>query len=225
MHDFWHSGGYEGDQIHIDWVTIPGAKIQDLQHAWRRDYRHEKRPMDVLVVGGLNNVRNESTSKIMERIDEFATTVLAQSEEFHPEAPSTFSFATMFLPPQYARFPGDDSLPIKSFDNKLAMMMDLNEKITQLNNNIFQKTIEVFKSQNGGVAGEKPKTLGLHKYGMRKLTKKYPNGKVVAVRTHRWEHFRETEKEQMLHLNDEQRAKVGRAINNYFINQFVPKRL
>ena len=56
--------------------------------------------MDVLVVGGLNNVRYETTAKIMEGVKEFAATVLAQSPEHHPDTPSTFSFATLFLPPQ-----------------------------------------------------------------------------------------------------------------------------
>lgn len=178
--------------------------------------------MDVLVVGGLNNVRYETTDKIMEGVKEFADTVLAQSQEHHPDTPSTFSFATLFLPPQYTRFLGDEAHLSNYFQNKLDMMMDFNDKIKLFNNTIYQENIDVFKAQNGGVAGEKPKMLGLHKYGIRKLNKKFPSGKVVPLHTHRFEQWRETEREQMLHLNDDQRAKAGRPINNFFKNQFVP---
>ena len=109
------------------------------------------------------------------------------------------------------------------FQNKLDMMMDFNDKIKLFNNTIYQENIDVFKAQNGGVAGEKPKMLGLHKYGIRKLNKKFPSGKVVPAHTHRFEHWREADRDQMLHLNNDQRAKAGRAVNNFFINQFVPK--
>ena len=64
--------------------------------------------MDMLMVGGLNNVRHETTDKSMERVKEFADTVLAQSQEHHPDTPSTFRFATLFLPSKYMRFPGDE---------------------------------------------------------------------------------------------------------------------
>ena len=37
------------------------------------------------------------------------------------------------------------------------------------------------------------------------------------IRKHRWEHWRETERRNMLHLTDERRMKIGKAINDYFI--------
>ena len=172
------------------------------------------------MVGGLNNVRHETTDKI---VKEFADTVLAQSQEHHPDTLSTF--ATLFLPPQYTRFLGDKAHLSNYFQNKLDMMMDFNDKIKLFNNTIYQENIDVFKAQNGSVAGEKPTMLGLHKYGIRKLNKKFPSGKVVPLHTHRFEQWRETEREQMLHLNADQRAKAGRAINNFFINQFVPRKI
>ena len=119
LHEYWRHGNYAGDTVHIDYCTIPGAKIQDLALAWRADYRHEKRPMDVVCVAGLNNIKLESEDRIMERIDSFARTVRIQSENYHPESPSTFTFATMFLPPQFTRFPRNGRHPDKNFQIKL----------------------------------------------------------------------------------------------------------
>ena len=33
------------DTSHVDWLTIPGAKIEDLILAWRLDYSKYTRPM------------------------------------------------------------------------------------------------------------------------------------------------------------------------------------
>ena len=33
----------------------------------------------------------------------------------------------------------------------------------------------------------------------------------------RWEHWRETERKTMLHLTEERRMNIGKAINDYFI--------
>ena len=63
--------------------------------------------------------------------------------------------------------------------------------------------------------------LGLHKYGLRKLTTTYPNGRKVISKAHRWEHWREIEKIRMLHLKDEQRALVGQTVVKFFTNQFI----
>ena len=188
------------------------------------DYRHEKRPMDVVIVAGLNNVKNESVDTIMGRIEDFANTVMIQAQEHHPEDPSTFCFATLFFPPQFTKLPNNKRESAADFQNKLTMIESLNERIRALNTNVFYKLIDVYKAQNGGVAGTRPKSLGFHKYGMRKDTKKFPNGREVAVRSHRWEHWRQSEdKERMLHMDDTHRAKMARAVNNYFVFQFVPK--
>ena len=97
MHEYFYGGKYTGDKIHIDYVTIPGATIQILEKAWRRDYEAEKRPMDVIVVAGLNNVKNETVARIMKHIEEFCDTVRVQSTEHHPGKPSTFSFSSIRL--------------------------------------------------------------------------------------------------------------------------------
>ena len=66
LHNFWLDPSYEGDDVHIDWVTCPGAKIQDLADIWKVEYGKERRPMDILVVGGLNNCKLEDKDMISE---------------------------------------------------------------------------------------------------------------------------------------------------------------
>ena len=94
-------------------------------------------------------------------------------------------------------------------------MKSINDRIIKLNE-LFHSNIEVFRRQNSGVVGTRSKILSLHKYGLRKLTTTYPNGRKVISKAHRWEHWREIEKTKMLHLNDDQRALVGQIVLKFF---------
>ena len=42
--------------FHMDIESICGAKISDLFQAWKTGYKDEKRPQDLVIVGGLNDV-------------------------------------------------------------------------------------------------------------------------------------------------------------------------
>ena len=41
----------------MDWCTIPGGQVYALAHVFRALYGKSCRPVDVLVVVGLNNIR------------------------------------------------------------------------------------------------------------------------------------------------------------------------
>ena len=43
--------------------------------------------------------------------------------------------------------------------------------------------------------------------------------KTIHLKTHRWEQWRETDRLRMLHLTNERRFVLGRAINEYFVNR------
>ena len=62
---------------------------------------------------------------------------------------------------------------------------------------------------------------GIHKFGMRVMTRKtkdrYGNEQHRHIRKHRWEHWRESDKRRMLHLSNDRRFKLGKAINEYFV--------
>ena len=65
--------------------------------------------------------------------------------------------------------------------------------------------------------------MGVHKYGIRVRTKKwqecYGRQHERHIKQHRWEQLREVDKNNMLHLTNERRFVLGRAVNEYFINR------
>ena len=44
------------DEIHVDWATIPGGTIPDLETAYVADYAKYKQPQRVLLVAGINDL-------------------------------------------------------------------------------------------------------------------------------------------------------------------------
>ena len=68
------------DTFHVDWVTIPGATISDLLHAWQADYHREWRPMRVLLVAGLNDfIKGGDFNSVKEEITKFRKEVQYQA--------------------------------------------------------------------------------------------------------------------------------------------------
>ena len=89
---------YEGDKVHTEYVTIPGAKVEHLQHAFRLEYGKVKAGIDVLLVAGLNNVlRGDRVEDIKHKIELFRDTVGRQNWH-HPDKPNTFAVATLLYP-------------------------------------------------------------------------------------------------------------------------------
>ena len=76
--------------------------------------------------------------------------------------------------------------------------------------------IDMMNIENG-----RGKYVGIHKFGMRVATQKstdlYGQEHHRHVRKHRWEHWREQVPRNMLHLTNERRFKLGKAINEYFV--------
>ena len=48
----WWETEKRQDDMHIDYIQIPGATVKELLLALKTEYMHEKRPMDVLVIAG-----------------------------------------------------------------------------------------------------------------------------------------------------------------------------
>jgi hypothetical protein len=195
---------YEVDAVHIDYITIPGAKIETLQQAFRIEYGKETRGIDVLVVAGLNNIlRGDSVEALMRKIDLLRNTVMKQSTHFHPESPNTFAVATLLYAPLLCWFPDDGPLPSPYYRNRLEEMQWLNTELLRYN-------------QANGV----PNVPHVHKYGVRRDNRTnrdmYGNITVRHKVDHRWEQWREEGREDKLHLDDERRMMLGRMVNKYY---------
>ena len=65
--------------------------------------------------------------------------------------------------------------------------------------------------------------VGIHKYGVRVSTRKSTDeyGQVIErhIKQYRWDHWRESVRTNMLHLTNERRFVLSRAINEYFIHR------
>ena len=49
--------GWTAQDMHCEWETIPGAKLDMLRDAWRTGYNNHTRPTDTLLVSGLNDIK------------------------------------------------------------------------------------------------------------------------------------------------------------------------
>ena len=65
--------GYQGDEIHIDYPTIPGATVSELEHTIMAEFGNGLRAVDVLLVAGLNEIlRGATDHEILEDIQQFS---------------------------------------------------------------------------------------------------------------------------------------------------------
>ena len=220
LHDFHRRGGYTGDSIHIDYNTIPGATIQTLERAWMIEYGQTQTPMDILLVAGLNNVcRGENTPQIMQRIKKLASMIEIQSQKFHPNRPSTFQVTTLLYPPRLAKFPHHLHTH-RPQANKLQMLVELNRAITDFNDEAVKTLKTTIDNITHQRANRWPTPPPIHKYGLHMNSIMLPDGTEITEKSHNWDLWRQSEPHNMmLHLEDIERAKMGRAIENYFIEQ------
>ena len=160
--------------------------------------------MDIFIVAGYNDlVKNIDRNIIFDKIKKFCEYVIALPNE--DNATNTVTVGTLLYPPQLAWFHDNGPEPIGYLNQK--------EKINWLNGKIDDLNIT-----NG-----MQYAVGVHKHGMRVATRKYVDEyghtQLRHVKRHRWEYWRETEKTNMLHLTNERRFVLGRAINEYFMNR------
>ena len=212
LHNFFapssHSGSalYPGDVRHVDYVTIPGADINTLRSAFRLDYMEKlpTKPLDVVLVAGYDDLL-EGTNReyIMYEFQKFSDNVKMCGLGLHPDKPNTVAIASLMYPPQIAWFPDNDAFLRPNYDNQLEKIAWLNQKIHLLN-------------MDNGV----PLYPRFHTYGVRTATRfeedELGNLHSYVTKSHRWEHWRNGNRGDMLELKDARRFKMGTAINNYF---------
>ena len=195
---------YKGDIMHADYITIPGGDLDTLTNAFRLDYvaRTHDRPLDVCVVAGYNDLVKGYTR---DKIDHSFQKMVDMVKQAGP-APltNTVAIATFMYPPQLAWLPDNDPLPYPDYRNNKSKIDWLNEMINQRN-------------RENGV----PNYPGFHTYGIRTTTRRttdlYGQHHHRVVKSHRWEHWRESDPTRMLHLRDDRRVKMGVAVNKYFV--------
>ena len=199
---------YKGDKIHVDYITIAGADICTLANAFRLDYvdKPQGRPLDVAIVAGYNDlVAGNSRNYIMEQLSNLTDLVKLAGLRLHSDKTNTVAVSTLMYPPQLAWFSDNGPVPYPGYVNHIEKIDWLNKEIHELN---MSNNVDNY--------------VGLHTYGVRKDTKvvtdMHGQQHTRSIRRHRYEHWRESVRENMLHLRDDRRFKMGTAINNYFIH-------
>ena len=187
------------DIIHIDWLTIPGARVDELCDAWRLDYHREARPMRIMLVAGLNDlIKGGSKASFIEAVLGFKINVDAQNKYHLDGTKNEFCVAPLMNPPKLCWFPDNGSEP-PGFQNRLVEIAEINE------------WINCFNKQNGMSGPPCFQT-----WGARSSRKILEDGSSWPFKTHRWNDWREEEKAEKLHLVDKLRAKMGQTIVKYF---------
>ena len=187
------------DPIHVDWLTIPGAVMSDLDYAWRIDYHRQPTPMRILVVAGLNDlIKGGTKGTVMEGIKEFKK-VVDENNRYHPGAANQFAVAPLLMPPKLVWYL-DNGPPPPRHTNRLR-------ELVELNNEIFE-----FNAQNG-----LPNVPHINLLGVRRLKQWNQDGSWRHVVHHRMGQWRETEaRNDKLHLKDAMRVRLGKMVMSYF---------
>ena len=188
------------DSIHCDWLTIPGGKISDLDLAWRVDYHHEKKPMRILLVAGLNDLlKGGSRESVMSSIVHFQEMVV-QNNRFHPGSQNQFAVAPLLCPPKLVWYADNGPMPVGHLGNR-------KEELDNLNNDILS-----FNAQNGLVHVPHFNTLGVRRTKML-----FEDGSWRHVLQHRFNHWRANEQLwDKVHLADALRVRMGKMVLSYF---------
>ena len=207
LHTFFappgHTGRqYDGDLIHTDYITIPGATIDELTRAFSVEYRDFRFPLDVIMVAGYADIlEGRSRYAIIESFSQFSRAVLATNSGH--DGVNTVAICSLLYPPQLAWFDDNGPLPYHHPGNQLLKLEFLNEAILSLN---LDNRVTEFPR--------------LHKYGIRNYTKRYVDsfGQIHnrRIKQHRLDHWLGADPARMLYLVNEQRFKVGAAVNKYF---------
>ena len=186
------------DPIHIDWLTVCGATIPELEYAWELDYGKSTRPMRILLSAGLNDLaRGKSRTAIVASILQFRRVVDLQNR-YHPHTNNEFVVATVLNPPKFVWFE-DNGPPPPNYVNLLSEIKELNSWIVY------------FNQQRGKI------TPRFHRFGVKDGTRRDKDGKFKKVKCHLMERWRQTEPDQdKLHLSDKWRVRMGTAVIRHF---------
>ena len=208
MHEFFAPEGYtathyEGDLVHVDYLTIKGGYIHELIEAFVVEYEHHRqaKPLDVVLVAGYADLlRGHGRDFIYEGFKNFCDRVMSVAAKLAPNTKSTVAIASMMYPPKLAWFHGNGPEPYR-YENSKEKINWLNSKIDQLN---LRNSITIYP--------------GFHTYGVRVETITTTDAHGVEVKQHKRSHrWAEGPRREKLTPNHERRFKMGKALNNYFL--------
>lgn len=199
LHEFWapwdESVTFTGCAHHVDYLSIPGATIQEMRSAFLSEYKDEQRTLNVLVIPGYNDLmRGSEVPEIMREIGIFRDLVELQAYRNHPHLPNTFGCSTMPYPPRLCRMPGQN-LSLPDFEDYFPQQHFINKQLIELNAGSCLPSIDF-------------SCMGL---------KWERNERGVMAATPDYAKWREMNPRRMLHLSDNMRIRMARQVERYFV--------
>ena len=215
-HGTFNNIPFSGDKIHCDVLSVPGGNFKSLRRAFLAEYSNYPVPLDVICTLGLNDVANapiNNNNIAAAHVDINLTAMELRDAvlECSPEGfQNSFALCTLPFPPKFTSVTANCNS-----DTRLRT-----ELLSALNNS--------FKSINKDVAastGFKTDSCPLfHTYGLKcrksNLQSAQNLGTPISATGHRYSCYREQKIENMLHLDDYTRVKMGVSVNNYFLHLY-----
>ena len=206
---------YGGDLLHIDFLTIPGASVKHLRHAWNVEYRKpsSKIPVDVLLLAGTNDLMQSSNATNVQSVLSDDMWKL-RFDIVHANHMSSFAICTPPLAPKLIHLPEDPPRfrPLNSdvtFDNVTTFVRRIRE-MNQLHSN--NQVVDVFRAPLFHTHGLDSRR-GEHDFAPRTID---PDRPLQFSAKHRLSLWREPCFSRVVHLNDYQTMKMGMSIIKHF---------
>ena len=196
-------GAYEGDPVHLDYITIPGATIEQLQHAFEVQYRGINQPLDVIFIAGYNNIlRNESLETILNRYSVFKKHVINMS--CAGGRMNSFAIVTLPYPPRLARLRDDPYFPDfqPDYDVTTQLLDELTPRIINMNKEEIDMKTRLAPT--------------FHTWCLSKGNSNNQGFSVGSLTRHRPAQWREDHFLDQLHPSDPVRLRKGTAVGRYF---------
>ena len=187
--------------IHIDIESIVGGRIRDLTRALHMLYLIHPERLEIIVIGGLNNIGDSQTAEeIMEELTELRLTVKVHSEMHQHDQPSILSVSTLLYAPKFCSLDLPNNCPAEwippvGFQNRRNLIEEVNEGIKSMN---LEAKVNYLKLHMEGVRIDKGTGKTLHKHNPVKPV------------------WRESEVRRRLHLTPEYKAKVAQRAAKLF---------
>lgn len=199
LHEFWvpmeGSVNFSGGEHHVDYISLPGATIQEMRLAFLAEYGESDSPLNVLCIPGYNDLlRGAEVQDILQEIEVFKDLVELQAYRHHPSFPNTFGVSTMPFAPRLCRLPGQRTVS-SDFEDHFSQQHFINKRVLDMN------------SANG------LPSLDFSQLGLR--WERGHDGVLTA--RHDFDRWRETRPSRMLHLKNPIRVQMAQQIERYFV--------
>ena len=146
--------------IHVNLEVIQNGRLKELKESWVNLYGEERKPIDVIIIAGIQDIPFLSVSEMTAEIESFKCKVLKQHQD------STFTFAEMYHPPAFSWFEKMGPKP-EGFTNYLTKIESVNREI------------KCFNKKND-------RRLNFSNWGIRTRRKRDREGNLINVPEHKF---------------------------------------